>query len=149
EHRDFPHDGCILGRLVRARNVEPPTAVMSRPWRRRREAEQITMTGGQAARRRIAMSPGARFSSSVVFAVLGPCRGLPRSGACEGPDERASAEAERILYFTLVSALERALVRAMENLVSALRALPRNGSVNGDRRCRLPLQRFAQIPVAS
>src|SRR5262245_48910128 len=100
EHRDFPHDGCILGRLVRARNVEPPTAVMSRPWRRRREAEQITMTGGQAARRRIAMSPGARFSSSVVFAVLGPCRGLPRSGACEGPDERASAEAERILYFT-------------------------------------------------
>ena len=37
------------------------------------------------------------------------------------PNESANAEAERILYFTLVSALETALVRAMEDALSVLR----------------------------
>jgi hypothetical protein len=37
------------------------------------------------------------------------------------PNESASAEAERILYFTLVSAVEAGLIRTMEDVLSVLR----------------------------
>jgi len=54
-----------------------------------------------------------------VFAMLCECRTLlPKLERPRQPNERPSAEAERILYSTLVSALENGLVRAMEDLVS-------------------------------
>ena len=37
------------------------------------------------------------------------------------PHESANAEAERILYFTLVSAIEAGLIRTMEDVLSVLR----------------------------
>src|SRR5215510_3783985 len=57
-----------------------------------------------------------------VFAMVGECGALlPKLERPRQPNESASAEAERILYFTLVSALEAALVRAIfERTLSAL-----------------------------
>ena len=37
------------------------------------------------------------------------------------PDESSSAEAERILYFTLVSAIDAGLIRTMEDALKVLR----------------------------
>jgi hypothetical protein len=37
------------------------------------------------------------------------------------PNESASAEAERILYFSLASAIEAGLIRTMEDVLSVLR----------------------------
>ena len=54
-----------------------------------------------------------------VLALVRECRMVVR--ALEHPPnagESSSTEAERILYSTLVSALENGLVRAMEDLVS-------------------------------
>ena len=57
-----------------------------------------------------------------VFALLGECRALlPKLERPPHPNESASAAAERILYFMLMSALETALVRAMEDALSVLR----------------------------
>ena len=37
------------------------------------------------------------------------------------PNESSSAEAERILYYTLMSAIDAALIRAMEDVLQVLR----------------------------
>jgi hypothetical protein len=59
---------------------------------------------------------------SVLFTMLGECRTLlPKLERPRHPNETVSAKAERILYFTLVSALEAALVRAMEDALHVLR----------------------------
>ena len=57
-----------------------------------------------------------------VFALLGECRALlPKFERPPHPNESANAEAERVLYFALVSALETALVRAMEDTLRRTR----------------------------
>src|SRR5262249_2899007 len=64
-------------------------------------------------------------AQAIMERVLGPvreCRVVLR--ALEQPPnagESSSAEAERILYFTLMSALDAGLIKAMEDAVKVLR----------------------------
>ncbi len=69
-------------------------------------------------------TPEARAHVLVeqLVALLHDCRRLlPQLEAPRQDPESASAEAERVLYFALVGALEAALVRAMEDILTVLR----------------------------
>jgi hypothetical protein len=57
-----------------------------------------------------------------LFALLHDCRALvPQLEAAPTPSESPSAQAERLLYFALVGALEAGLVRTAEDALTVLR----------------------------
>jgi hypothetical protein len=57
-----------------------------------------------------------------VLGLVTDCRSvLCALGHSGEPGESSSAEAERILYFTLVSAIDAGLIRTMEDALNVLR----------------------------
>ena len=56
-----------------------------------------------------------------LFALLHECRAVPQLEAARTDPEPVSAQAERLLYFALVGALEAGLVRTAEDALTVLR----------------------------
>jgi hypothetical protein len=56
-----------------------------------------------------------------LFALLHECRAVPQLKAAPTDTEPVSAQAERLLYFALVGALEAGLVRTAEDALTVLR----------------------------
>ena len=70
------------------------------------------------------MGPLTRAHAIIdrLGALLEECHGLRLDlEALEGLDEREQVEVERILYATLLSAVETGLIRTMEDVLSVLR----------------------------
>jgi hypothetical protein len=68
--------------------------------------------------------PAARAVTLVerLFALLHECRSLVPQREGAGPEpEPVSAQAERLLYYALVGALEAGLVRTAEDALTVLR----------------------------
>ena len=68
--------------------------------------------------------PAARAVALVerLFALLHDCRALVPQLEAAGPDpEPVSAQAERLLYYALVGAIEAGLVRTAEDALTVLR----------------------------
>src|SRR5678816_854593 len=68
--------------------------------------------------------PAAQAHALVerLFALLHDCRAVvPQLGAARTDPEPVSAQAERLLYFALVGALEAGLVRTAEDALTVLR----------------------------
>ena len=80
--------------------------------------------------------PAARAVALVerLFALLHDCRALVPQLEASGPDpEPVSAQAERLLYFALVGALEAGLVRTAEDALTVLRQASQPlGPMGGD-----------------
>jgi hypothetical protein len=72
----------------------------------------------------MSVEPAARAVALVerLFALLHECRALVPQLEGAGPDpEPVSAQAERLLYYALVGAIEAGLVRTAEDALTVLR----------------------------
>jgi hypothetical protein len=64
----------------------------------------------------------AQANMERLFALVKDCRRvLPTLERPREPGESSSAEAERILYYTLMSAIDAGLIKTMEDALRALR----------------------------
>src|SRR5262245_48765195 len=79
-------------------------------------------------RMNMSTDPAAEAHALVerLFALLHDCRAIVRQlEPSRGPQQSASAEAERLLYFGLIAAIEDGLVRTAEDVLAVLRQASR------------------------